>query len=66
MRVIRITGEYLVPVYGFTSTIRVYPLHSEALVISRKAVAIGDFIIANCVTLAYVKPLLDILYYHTI
>jgi len=54
------------PVYSFTSTIYVYPLYSEAPVIFKKAVAISDFIIANCVTLAYIKPLLDILYYYII
>ena len=53
------------PVYG-DSTIYIYPLHSEALVISGKAVAVSDFIIASHKTLAYVKPLLDVLYYYTI
>jgi len=65
MRVVRITGEHPVPVYGSTGTIRVYPLHGEAPVISGKAVAIGDFIIANRATPAHVKPPLDVLYHHT-
>jgi hypothetical protein len=53
------------PVYS-SSTIYVYPLYSKAPVISRKAVAISDFIIASRKTPAYVKPPLDILYYYTI
>jgi len=66
MRVVRITSEHPVPVYSSTSTIYVYPLHNKTPVISRKAIAIGDFIIANYVTLAYIKPPLDVLYYHII
>ena len=66
MRVVRITSEHSVPVYSFTSTICVYPLYSKALVISGKAIAISDFIIVNYVTLIYVKPPLDVLYYYTI
>jgi len=53
-------------VYNSTSTIYIYLLYNKAPVISKKAIAIGDFIIANYVTLAYVKPLLDILYHYTI
>ena len=65
MRVVRITGEHPLPVYG-SGTIYVYPLHGEAPVISGKAVAVGDFIIASHETPAHVKPPLDVLYHHTI
>ena len=53
------------PVYNSTSTVAVYPLYSEALVISKKAVVVSDFIIASCKTLALIKPLLNVLYYYT-
>ena len=53
-------------VYGFTSTIAVYSLYSEALVIFRNAIAISKFIIASPKTPALVKPPLDILYHYTI
>jgi len=49
-----------------SGTIYIYPLYNEALVISRKAIAVSNFIITSYKTLAYVKPLLDILYHYTI
>ena len=66
MRVVRITGEHPMPVYSSTNTIYIYPLYSKAPLISRKAIAISDFIIINYIILAHIKPLLNVLYYHII